>query len=63
MNAENVRRCVEMLADRGYRGVLTIECEAEGGLIDASLDWMRQLVSDVSRRRRLDDGALESVSR
>jgi sugar phosphate isomerase/epimerase len=53
MNAENVRRCVEMLADRGYRGVLTIECEAEGGLIDASLDWMRKLVSDVSTRRRL----------
>jgi hypothetical protein len=48
MNAKNVRECVEMLMDRGYRGVLTMECEAEGGLMDASIAWMRQLIADVA---------------
>jgi hypothetical protein len=37
MNAKNVRECVEMLVDRGYRGVLTMECEAEGGLMELGL--------------------------
>ena len=47
INAGNVRRCVEMLAERGYRGVLTIECEAQGGLIESSVRWMRQLIREV----------------
>jgi sugar phosphate isomerase/epimerase len=53
MNANNVRECVEMLVDRGYRGVLTMECEAEGGLMDASIAWMRQLIADVTARVQL----------
>jgi inosose dehydratase len=48
INAENVRRSVEVLAAYGYRGVLTIECEADGGpLIERSLAWMRQLLAEV----------------
>jgi inosose dehydratase len=47
INADNVRQCVKMLAEYGYSGVLTIECEAGGGLIDASLEWMRGLVAEV----------------
>lgn len=51
INAENVRTCVEMLADFGYRGVLTIECEAQGGMIERSVEWMRRLIVDVEARR------------
>lgn len=47
INAGNVRTCVEMLASRGYRGVLTIECEAQGGLIESSVAWMRQLIREI----------------
>lgn len=47
VNAANVRKCVQLLADHGYRGVLTIECEAQGGLIESSLAWMRQLLNDI----------------
>lgn len=50
VNAANVRTCVEMLAGYGYRGVLAIECEAQGGLIESSLAWMRQLISDIEAR-------------
>jgi sugar phosphate isomerase/epimerase len=49
INAENVARCVTMLSGYGYRGVLTIECEAQGGLIEGSLDWMRKLVAKIQR--------------
>jgi sugar phosphate isomerase/epimerase len=47
INADNVCKCVEMLVDYGYRGVLAIECEAQDGMIDASLAWMRQLVASI----------------
>ncbi len=50
LNAANVRRCVEMLAGYGYSGVLVIECEAQGGLIESSLAWMRRLVSEIETR-------------
>lgn len=49
INAGNVEQCVTMLAGYGYRGVLTIECEAEGGLIEGSLAWMRKLVAGIQR--------------
>ena len=47
LNADNVRRCVELLAGYGYQGILTIECEAQGGLIEASLEWMRLLIAEI----------------
>lgn len=44
VNAENIRRCVEMLAAWGYDGVLSIECEGAGGpMIERSLGWVREL--------------------
>lgn len=48
MNAANVRKCVEMLAGYGYRGVLTIECEAQGAIMEKSVAWMRSLISELS---------------
>lgn len=50
VNAENVRRCVELLVAHGYRGVLAIECEAQGGMIESSIAWMNQLIAEVESR-------------
>jgi sugar phosphate isomerase/epimerase len=42
VNAENIGRCLAILRDAGYRGVLSIECEGQGGpLIEKSLVWLR----------------------
>jgi inosose dehydratase len=48
VNAETVRRCVQLLADSGYDGVLSIECEAQGGpLLERSLEWVRALLASI----------------
>lgn len=45
VNAENIRRCVEMLIKGGYDGVLSLECEGQGGpMIERSLEWVRGVV-------------------
>jgi inosose dehydratase len=49
-NAAHVRTCVERLVEHGYQGVLVVECEAQGGLIESSIAWMRQLIAAVERR-------------
>ncbi len=42
VNAENIRRCLEILRRRGYDGVLSLECEGQGGpMIERSLAWVR----------------------
>ncbi len=51
VNADNLRQCVDLLAARGYQGVLTIECEAYGGpLLERSLDWVRALTASPAGR-------------
>ena len=51
VNTGNIRRCVELLAGGDYEGVLSIECEGQGGpLIEQSLAWVHDLVATVSRR-------------
>ncbi len=50
VNADNVRRCVEILAAGGYDGVLVVECEGEP-MIQRSLEWVRNLLFDVESRR------------
>ncbi len=45
VNAENIRRCLEILRRRGYDGVLSLECEGQGGpMIERSLAWVRQQI-------------------
>ncbi len=45
VNAENVRRSVELLAQHGFQGVLSIECEAQGGpLLERSLAWVQAVL-------------------
>lgn len=50
VNADNVRRCVELLAERGYDGVLVVECEGEE-MIQRSLEWVRKLLAEVESAR------------
>jgi len=48
VNAENIRRSVRLLASHGYDGVLSLECEGQGGpMIERSLAWMRELLKEV----------------
>ena len=48
VNADNIRRCLELLRDHGYRGVLSMECEGQGGpLIERSLQWMRRTLAEL----------------
>jgi inosose dehydratase len=48
VNADNIRRCLELLRDHGYNGVLSLECEGQGGpLIEKSLGWLRATLSEL----------------
>ncbi len=50
VNAENIRRSVALLAATGFDGVLSIECEGQGGpMIERSLAWVRNLVQEAQR--------------
>lgn len=52
VNAQNIRRCLEVLVRQGYDGVLGMECEGQGGpMIERSLAWVRRLVSEVAGER------------
>ena len=42
VNADNIRRCLVLLRERGYQGTLSIECEGQSGpLIEKSLAWLQ----------------------
>jgi sugar phosphate isomerase/epimerase len=48
VNAENIRKCIELLRDSGYTGALSMECEGQGGpLIEKSLAWMRKTLTEL----------------
>lgn len=48
VNADNIRGVIELLRDNGYTGVLSMECEGAGGpMIEKSLAWLRQTLSDL----------------
>ena len=48
VNADNIKRCLAMLRDDGYSGVLSIECEGQGGpMIERSLAWLRKAMKDL----------------
>ena len=43
VNAANIGQCLALLRESGYDGVLSIECEGQGGpMIERSLSWVRQ---------------------
>jgi sugar phosphate isomerase/epimerase len=48
VNADNIRRCLTILRDHGYDGVLSIECEGQGGpMIERSLAWLRSTLAEL----------------
>jgi sugar phosphate isomerase/epimerase len=45
VNAGNIRNCLSILKTSGYDGVLSLECEGQGGpMIERSLAWLRKAV-------------------
>jgi inosose dehydratase len=43
VNADNIRACLRMLHQHGYQGVLSLECEGQGGpMLERSLAWVRR---------------------
>ncbi len=45
VNAANIRECVKLLRESGFDGVLSLECEGQGGpMIEQSLAWLRNLL-------------------
>jgi len=48
VNADNIKECMAVLRDSGYTGVLSMECEGNGGpLIEKSLAWMRKTMKEL----------------
>jgi sugar phosphate isomerase/epimerase len=48
VNADNIRKCLEILRDHGYEGVLSMECEGQGGpMIEKSLGWLRETLNEL----------------
>lgn len=51
VNANNIRACIKLLVDGGYDGVLSLECEGQGGpMIEKSLAWARKVVEEVGKK-------------
>lgn len=48
VNAANIKKCLSLLRDAGYDGVLSIECEGAGGpMIEQSLAWLRATLKEL----------------
>lgn len=48
VNADNIRDCLTVLRDSGYKGTVSIECEGQGGpMIEQSLAWLRKTLGEL----------------
>ena len=48
VNADNIKKCLAMLRDNGYTGVLSMECEGQAGpMIEKSLAWLRKTMEEL----------------
>jgi sugar phosphate isomerase/epimerase len=48
VNADNIKKCLVLLRDKGYNGVLSMECEGQAGpMIERSLKWMRETLAEL----------------
>ena len=51
MNALNIRACIEMLVASGYDGVLSLECEGQGGpMLERSRQWVSELLDSTTKK-------------
>jgi sugar phosphate isomerase/epimerase len=49
VNAGNIKKVLAILRDKGYDGVLSMECEGAGGpMIEKSLAWLRRTLSELN---------------
>jgi sugar phosphate isomerase/epimerase len=49
VNAKNIRRCLQMLRDHGFTGVLSMECEGQAGpMIEQSLRWLKNTLNELN---------------
>jgi len=49
VNAENIRRCLQILHTAGFSGPLSMECEGQGGpMIERSLAWLRNTLRELN---------------
>jgi inosose dehydratase len=55
VNARNIRGCLELLRDHGFKGAVSLECEAQGGpVMERSLRWVRGVLKDLNLAHDLD---------
>ncbi len=48
VNAGNIKKCLSLLHKQGFDGVLSIECEGQGGpMIEQSLAWLRKTLKEL----------------
>ncbi len=48
VNGDNISQVIAILRDRGYQGVLSMECEGAGGpMIEKSLAWLRSKLQQL----------------
>jgi inosose dehydratase len=48
IKGENIKKCLAMLHDHGFRGVLSMECDGDGGpMIEWSLKWLRGVLAEL----------------
>jgi sugar phosphate isomerase/epimerase len=51
VNVDNIKKCFDILVEIEYDGVVSIECEGQGGpMIESSLAFVRELVADANQR-------------
>jgi sugar phosphate isomerase/epimerase len=51
VNVENIKKCFDILVDIKYDGVVSLECEGQGGpMIEKSLAFAREIVADANQR-------------
>ncbi len=49
VNADNIHQCLALLRDRGYDGVISMECEGQAGpMIEKSLTWVRDTLATLN---------------
>ena len=50
VNAENIKQCVRILLDHGYKGVFSLECD--GSLLEESLKWTQGVLTAAKKKPR-----------
>ena len=51
VNVDNIKKCFDIMVEMKYDGVVSIECEGEGGpMIEKSLAFVRDLVDEANTK-------------